>query len=114
MGFEEKQRGRGGKFGEVNDFHGRDFQINTKPSQRLIAGNGNKNSGGKKSREPDGSLHSLFYFMMTSFIKKSEALSSSSLSYQNSLPSAVTSWPSVKDSACSGDRSRVAVEVRPL
>ena len=45
MGFAEKRRRRAGNFGEVNDFRGRDFQINTKPSQRLIAGNGNKNSG---------------------------------------------------------------------
>ena len=50
MGFAEKRRRRAGNFGEVNDFHGRDFQINTKPSQRLIARNGNKNSGGGKQR----------------------------------------------------------------
>ena len=52
MGFAEKRRRRAGNFGEVNDFCGRDFQINTKPSQRLIAGNGNKNSGGENEEDP--------------------------------------------------------------
>ena len=46
MGFEEKQRRRGGKFGEVNDFAGRVFQGTAQLSRLLMAGGGKKNSGG--------------------------------------------------------------------
>ena len=75
MGFEEKRRRRAGKFGKVNDFPSRAFQRTAQLSAGVMEGCGNKNDGGKRSREPTGSLRSLFYFMMTSFIKEPDLLS---------------------------------------
>lgn len=70
MGFEEKRRRRAGKFGEVNDFAGRVFQMDAQPSQRLIAGGGNKNSGGKK-KQGAGGLPASYCFVNVFYRKRS-------------------------------------------